>query len=623
MPRRALPVLLAACIPLSGAAATAQAGVAIDEMRACARLGPKPPGSSAGRAQADRIAERFRAAGLATTFEDFHMPVYVVKRTSIEVVGPGARSVPGETFAFGGTVRVESEVVDVGVGRAVDYVGKDVKGKIVMVRRDEAFHRSSQLTEVVGHGGAAMLYVSGSPENLRQTGTVRFAQAMPATIPTVTVGAGDGGALRADLQDGGLRMAIDVDADRQDAVARNVIGVRRGAGRPDDVIVVGAHYDNWHAGAVDNCSAVGTLLSMVDAVRHVPHDYTVVFAAWDAEEIGLTGSYDWVMRHPDVVRRVVVNQNLEMTAANAGATAIRFGTSSPAMNLAVVVAGAANNYNPVVAPAVAVRNISGGIIPTDLQPFYSAGVQGFSTFTSTPYYHTVRDVPELVDELSLERVSAYARDALLRLQDVPSEALRLREVPHVTVTAPADARAGAAVPVEVRVTTPAGAPMSRVPVRVLVNQDDHWPVAEGMATAAGSGVYRYTIPAGATDADRTSVTATVNRTEDISEGYASVDQTSGSLLGPRRRCASRRVIRVSVRPPRGAGRIRTLRARSTAGRVRVVRNRQVVLDLRRVGRRTVRLRITVRTTRRGTLRQSRTFRTCVTRRSLRNAVGGG
>jgi hypothetical protein len=191
------------------------------------------------------------------------------------------------------------------------------------------------------------------------------------------------------------------------------------------------------------------------------------------------------------------------------------------------------------------------------------------------------------------------------------------------VTAPAEARAGAAVPVEVRVTSPFGAPIAGAPVRVLVNQDDHWPVAEGTATGAGSGVYRYTIPAGATDADRTSITATVNRTEDIAEGYATVDQRAGSLLGPRRRCASRRVIRVNVRAPRSAGRIRSLRARSTAGRVRVVRNRQIVLDLRRVGRRTVRLRITLRTTRRGTLRQSRTFRTCVTGRSLRNAVGGG
>ena len=67
------------------------------------------------------------------------------------------------------------------------------------------------------------------------------------------------------------------------------------------MIVVGGHYDNWHAGAIDNCTAVGSLLSIVEAVKHTPMAYTVVFAAWDAEEVGLTGSYDSVTRHPALV----------------------------------------------------------------------------------------------------------------------------------------------------------------------------------------------------------------------------------------------------------------------------------------------------------------------------------
>ena len=277
MPRRTLCALATATALAAASAPPAAAGVAIDELRACSALGPKPPGSRAGRAMADRIAERFRAAGLRTSFEDFHLPVHVVSRTTIEVVGPGARAVRGETFAYGGSGRVEAEVVDVGTGRAADYAGKDVRGKIVMVRRDEAFHRSSQLTEVVAHGGAAMLYVSGSPGNLIQTGTVRFAQAQPASIPTVTVGADDGAALRSDLEDGGLRMAVEVRARREDGVARNVIGVRRGTTRPNEVIVVGGHYDNWHAGAIDNCSGIATMLSVADAVKDVPLAYTVVF----------------------------------------------------------------------------------------------------------------------------------------------------------------------------------------------------------------------------------------------------------------------------------------------------------------------------------------------------------
>ena len=595
----------------------------MEEMSACSALGPKPPGSRAGRSMADRIAERFRAAGLETTFEDFHVPVFVVNRTSIRVVGPKARSVPGETFAYGGTGRVEAEVIDVGVGRANDYAGKDASGRIVMVRRDEAFHRSSQLTEVLAHGGVAMLYVSGSPDNLIQTGSVRFAQTPPATIPTVTVGSDDGASLRADLQGGGLRLAIEVDAQRQDGHARNVIGVRRGTTRPDHIVVVGGHYDNWHMGAIDNCTAIGSMLSVANAVKDVPLDYTVLFGAWDAEEIGLVGSYNWVMRHPDVVRRVVVNENLEMTAANDGALSLRFGTSSPTMNATANSAAAANGYNAAPVPAASVRQISGGIIPTDLQPFYSAGVQGFSTFTSTPYYHTKQDLPDRVDALPLDRVTNYLRDVLLALQAVPPESLQVREVPTVSVSAPATATPGAEVPVEVRVTSEGGAPLTGVPVKVLVNQRDHWPVAEGFAEEVGGGVYRYKVPAGVTEADRTVLTATVNRPEYIAEGYAAVDQRAGGLLpSDPSACAGKRFIRIALRAPRGAGRILRVRARTSAGRVRLATKRRVVFDLKGVSRKTVRVKVSARTSSGRLVKQKRTYPVCLTEAAMGKVVGG-
>ena len=39
-----------------------------------------------------------------------------------------------------------------------------------------------------------------------------------------------------------------------------------------------------------------------------------MLAGWDAEEVGLTGSYDWVARHADRLGDIVANVNLEMTA---------------------------------------------------------------------------------------------------------------------------------------------------------------------------------------------------------------------------------------------------------------------------------------------------------------------
>jgi aminopeptidase YwaD len=576
------------------------ADVAYDEMRACAQLGAKPPGSTAGRAQARRIAREFRANGFTVSREDFHVPLFREKGTRLVAAG---KDVPAEAFAYGGTGRVEAEVVDVGVGRPADYAGKDVKGKIVMVSRDEAFHRTAQLTQVINRGGAAMLYVSGSPGNLVQEGTVRFAQSEPASIPAVSVGGETGAKLRAALAGGSLEVALEVDASREDAVARNVIGVRRGTTHPDKVIVVGAHYDSWHAGAIDNCTGVGSLLSVADAVRGVPLAYTVVLAGWDAEEVGLTGSYDWVARHRDRLGDVVANINLEMTAAEAGAPALRFGTSGAKMTALVKQAAAANGYVAADLPATVVRQISGGILPTDIQPFYSAGIQGFSTFTSTPYYHTPQDTPERVDPASLRRVSAYLRDALIALQGAAPSELAVREVPSVRVRAPKRADAGAEIAVDVELRDPAGAPVAGAPVRVLVNQNDHWARHEGAATDLGGGRYRYTIPAGATDAGTTAITATSDTPAFIAEGYARVEQSGGVLKRRPAPCSNARQFAEPV-----AG--RDVEASVSAGRVRVVAGRTVAVDARAAGRNPVVLRVRARTSDGRTVAQSREYRVC-------------
>ncbi len=379
--------------------------------------------------------------------------------------------------------------------------------------------------------------------------------------------------------------------------------MRRGTAHPDKAIVVGAHYDSWHAGAIDNCTAVGSLLSIAAAIRDVPIAYTVVLAGWDAEEVGLTGSYDWVARNRDRLGDVVANVNLEMTAAEAGAPALRFGTSGAAMTALVKQAAAANGYVATDLPVTAVRQISGGILPTDIQPFYSAAVQGFSTFTSTPYYHTTQDVPERVDRASLRRVSAYLRDALLALQGAAPAELAVREVPSVTVRTPRHVDAGAEIAVDVELRDPAGAPIAGAPVRVLVDQNDHWARDEGTASDLGGGRYRYTVPAGETDAGTTAITATVSTAAFVAEGYARVEQRGGVLKRPPTSCSNARRFAEAVRG-------RAIEAQVSGGRVHVVGDRLVVVDARAAGREPVVLHVRARTSDGRTVAQSREYRVC-------------
>ena len=611
---------LLAALAVAGPAAAA---TATDEMVSCAALGPKRPGSAADRTMGDVLLDRFRKAGLQTSAEDFHMPVWKPESTSLSIAdGPGKDTgVPAQSFAYSGTGHVRAEVVDAGSGMPSDYDGKDVRGKLVLVDNGGSYHRTVQVEQIIARGGVGMIYVSATPKNLIQTGAVRWGQRPPAQIPAVSIGSQTGAALREQMKAGTVTLDLDVKGERVDAQTRNIVGVRKGTTYPDRYIVVAGHYDSWYAGANDNCSSVGTLLSVVAANKDVAPAYTMIYLGWGAEEPGLVGSYTWIAQHQDLIPKVVLNINLEETATatfqNGEPTALpsptlTMGSTSPAM-VGLATAAAASNVvlPPVVTPLVAARQASGGIIATDIEGFYAQGVQGISTASSSPYYHTTGDTSDTINLSDLERVTSYITDLTHSAQDVPPDGFTFREVPTVKVSAPARAAPGAAVPVEVTVTSPTGDPISDDRVVVLADQRDNWAVAEGFAEPRGNGRYRYTLPPGVTDAGITRLRATTSTSGYLAHGFTAVDQTQGGLLPEASVCRSRRVISLHV----GRRGVRSLRASASRGTLRVRRGAgryALRLDLRRVERGTVTVRLVART-RRGRVMQTRTYRTCVAR----------
>jgi aminopeptidase YwaD len=616
-------------VGLLGAPA-ARAGTATDEMVTCAAFGPKRPGTAADRAMGDRILERFRAAGLETSAEEFHMPVWKPERTALSIAdGPGRGAVlPAESFAYSGTGKLTAEVVDVGAGNPSDFDGKDVRGKVVLVANGGTYHRTVQVENITARGGAAMLYVSASPKNLIQTGAVRWGQRPPASIPAATIGTQTGEALRARLTQGKVTLALEVAGERVDAVTRNVIGIRRGTTYPDRYVVVAGHYDSWHGGANDNCTAVGTLLSTVEANKDQQPAYTMVYVGWGAEEPGLVGSYTWIREHQDLIPKIVLNINLEETASatfqganptTLPSVTLASGSTSPGM-VALVQAGAITNVllPPVLIPLAAYRATSGGIIATDTEGFYGQGVQGFTTASTSPYYHTTEDTQDKINLADLERVTSFIQQITRTVQVTPPAALALREVPTVEVTAPKTAAPGAAVPVAIKLTGIDGRPIAGDRVLVLAGQRDNWAVAESVATDLGGGRYRWTLPAGSTDAGITDIRATTATQAYFANGFARIDQRRGGLLTAGSACRSRRVLDLRVpRTLKGGKRVRSLRATTSRGKVRVhtgTRGYTVRLDLRGSAKGAVKVTLRARTNR-GTVTQTRTFRTCMKRGS--------
>lgn len=76
----------------------------------------------------------------------------------------------------------------------------------------------------------------------------------------------------------------------------NVIGRRLGTGAPEQIVVVGAHYDGVEdcPGADDNASGVAATLEIARLLAQVDLERTIVIAFWDEEELGLIGARAFV-----------------------------------------------------------------------------------------------------------------------------------------------------------------------------------------------------------------------------------------------------------------------------------------------------------------------------------------
>lgn len=113
-----------------------------------------------------------------------------------------------------------------------------------------------------------------------------------------------------------------VNAKNDTIKGENVVGYIRG--KLQKAIVITAHYDHLgiingeiYNGADDNASGVAAMLAMAEYFkRHKPY-HTIVFAALDAEEMGLRGARALVNDDPDFpVEEVILNINMDMISKN-------------------------------------------------------------------------------------------------------------------------------------------------------------------------------------------------------------------------------------------------------------------------------------------------------------------
>jgi carboxypeptidase Q len=257
-----------------------------------------------------------------------------------------------------------------------------------------------------------------------------------------------------------VELEIDVTArfHDDDPMAYNTLAEIPGTDLADEVVMVGAHLDSWHAGTGATDNAAGSAVAM-EAVRilqalGVRPRRTIRVALWTGEEQGLLGSRAWVSEHlasrpePDSeeerrLPRFLQRQRGPLTLAPAHA---RLAAYFNLDNGSGRIRGIYTQSNAAVVPifeawlrplhdlgadTVTMRDTGG----TDHLPFDAVGLPGFQFVQdeldySTRTHHTNLDVLDRVQRDDLVQASivmasfayhAAMRDELLPRKPLPEE----------------------------------------------------------------------------------------------------------------------------------------------------------------------------------------------------------
>lgn len=158
----------------------------------------------------------------------------------------------------------------------------------------------------VAEANAARL--AGGPGGTGGWGVVEVFETYNTTSPAVTLSCEDYG-LVFRLAENGQKPMVRLALDAQllgEQPAFNVIGTIRGVEKPDEYVMLSAHFDSWDGGSGATDNGTGTLMSM-EAMRILKLAYprprrTILVGHWNSEEQGLNGSRAFAEDHPEVLR---------------------------------------------------------------------------------------------------------------------------------------------------------------------------------------------------------------------------------------------------------------------------------------------------------------------------------
>jgi len=379
-------------------------------------FGHRLSGSRALESAIDWAVEQMKKDGLDNVRkEPVKVPHWVRGRESLEIAAPfpSALVMLGLGNSVGTPAEgVEAELLIVHSFDELDAAGPKVRGRIVLYNvpfttyGETVRHRSAGPSRAAALGAVAALVRSVGPPGLRtpHTGALNYDPAAPQ-IPAAAVTTEDADRLQRMVDRGTtIRLRLKMEAKMlPDADSFNVVGEIRGRERPDEVVVLGGHFDSWDVGtgSTDDgggCVVTWEALRLMKKLNLRPRR-TIRVVLWTNEENGLRGGTAYRDRYRDQLANHVLM--LESDSGVFRPTGFGFSGSDTAREkiraIATLLRGIqADRISP-----------SGG--GADIGPSVQAGkVPAMSLEVDGNYFllhHTPADTVDKIDPMDMARAS--------------------------------------------------------------------------------------------------------------------------------------------------------------------------------------------------------------------------
>jgi carboxypeptidase Q len=394
-------------------------------------FGHRLSGSEALESAIEWAVAEMKKDGLDSVRADpVKVPRWVRGQESVEITFPHRSALA--MLGLGNSVGtpadgIEAELLVVRSFAELDEAGGGrVKGKVVLFNvpfttyGETVQYRGAGPSRAAALGAVAMLIRAVGPPGLRtpHTGALRYADGVPQ-IPAAAIPTEDADRLQR-MQNRGTKVRVRLKMEAKflpDADSANVIGEIRGRERPDEVVVVGGHFDSWDVGTGSTDDGGGCIVTW-EALRlmkklNLRPRRTVRVVLFTNEENGLAGGRAYLERYRSQLANHVLM--LESDSGVFRPTGFGFTGTSTARATVEQIAGLLRGLQ-----ADQIGATGGG---ADIGPSVEAGqLPAMSLEVEGNYFlihHTAADTVDKIDPVDMAKASAAIAVMAYVIADMP------------------------------------------------------------------------------------------------------------------------------------------------------------------------------------------------------------